>query len=103
MFGNLSYKSSRVGVVDPGDIVHTPDDEVDTIRRPSQIVYLSSARAAHMFRSPCFLVVLCVAAEARRRYITRNPQDHVAIVTGRGKSFAFRRPTNHVNGLVVFG
>lgn len=69
-------------VINPGDIVHTPDDEVMAIGGPGQVIYLRSARATHMFCPPAFFIVLAVGSECWRDRFAGNPEDDVAIVAG---------------------
>jgi hypothetical protein len=78
-----------VGTVNSGNIVHAANDEVCTIRRPCQVIDLSTARPTHMFGSPRFLVFETFGSEIGYGELAGNPEDYVAVITCGCKEFSW--------------
>lgn len=103
VLGDLANKRSCIGTVNSSNVVHAANNEMGTIRRPCQVIDLSTARPTHMFGSPRFLVFQTFGSEIGYRELARNPENHVAVITGRCKKFSFRGPTNDVDSLIMLG
>lgn len=78
-----------VGTVDSSNVVHAANDEMGTIRRPCQVIDLSTARPTHMLGPPRFFILGAFVSEVRHGEFARDPKNNVAVITGRGEEFSY--------------
>jgi len=78
------------GIVDASDVVHATDDEVQSIRRPREVVYLCTARPTHVLCSPGLLVLQTVGSKRSgvEVILRRYPENDIAVVAGGSEKLA---------------
>lgn len=102
VFGNLAYNRACLSIIDACNVIHAASDKEDAVRRPRQIIYFRSNGPAHGLDSPCLLIFEAFFEVGMRSLVvSRNPEEHVAIIASACNHFASWTPSHHVDGLCV--